>query len=582
MKWFLRGKRDNKLIMASTNFNTSNQTFRKLMGNGLVYRVPRFQRDYSWTDEEWDDLWQDLLGVLEAEGEPAHYMGYLVLQTEDDRNFDIIDGQQRLTTLTLIVLAVLKNIQRLIDENVEPENNKTRIQELRKTYIGYLDPVSLIATSKLTLNRNNNRFYQSYLVPLERLPQRGLKASEHSLRKCFEWFSTRIQERFGQTKNGAELARFIDAIADKLFFTVITVTDELNAFKVFETLNARGVRLSSTDLLKNYLFSVVHGAEGHDKELQNLEESWESIVGKLGSEAFPDFLRVYWNSKNTFARHSELFKVIRNKVKDKSAVFNLVRELERDADVYAALGNPEDEIWTGDQKRYVSVLSLFGVRQPYSLLLSAERALSDEDFAKLLHACSVISFRYNVIGGLAANEQERVYNASAEKVAAGKLTTVAEIIRDLRSVYPSDEQFRAAFTEKQFRTTNSRNRRVVRYILFQIERHVSNQDFDFESEKYNIEHVLPEHPAGSWANFTDEQVERFVYRLGNMTPLDAARNRDIQNSPFQEKAAEYERSVFEITRRIAAENTEWTVERVSARQRWMADQATSIWRIAQL
>ncbi len=77
------------------NFNTTNATFRQLMGNGLTYRVPPFQRDYSWTEDEWNDLWQDLLGLFAPDGEAAHYMGYLVLQSEDSKGFDIVDGIDR-------------------------------------------------------------------------------------------------------------------------------------------------------------------------------------------------------------------------------------------------------------------------------------------------------------------------------------------------------------------------------------------------------------------------------------------------------------------------------------------------------
>lgn len=91
--------------MAAANFNTQNDTYRKLMGNGLIYRVPRFQRDYSWGEEEWDDLWQDILGTVKEGGETAHYMGYLVLQSHDNKIFEIIDGRQRLTTLSIIGVA---------------------------------------------------------------------------------------------------------------------------------------------------------------------------------------------------------------------------------------------------------------------------------------------------------------------------------------------------------------------------------------------------------------------------------------------------------------------------------------------
>ena len=98
---------------------------------------------------------------------------------------------------------------------------------------------------------------------------------------------------------------------DRLFFTVITVTDELNEFKVFETLSARGVRLSATDLLKNYLFSVVARGGAHESEITSLESRWESIVGLLGSESLPEFPRVYWNSRHRLVRKADLFKTIR-------------------------------------------------------------------------------------------------------------------------------------------------------------------------------------------------------------------------------------------------------------------------------
>ena len=114
--------------------------------------------------------------------------------------------------------------------------------------------------------------------------------------------------------SGKELTVFLDGLVDKLFFTVITVTDELNAFKVFETLNARGVRLSATDLLKNYLFSIISTHDTHETELKALEDRWERITGLLGSESFPEFLRIFWNSRNKLVRKSDLFKTIRKPV----------------------------------------------------------------------------------------------------------------------------------------------------------------------------------------------------------------------------------------------------------------------------
>ncbi|MBF0465806.1 MAG: DUF262 domain-containing protein [Nitrospirae bacterium] len=566
--------------MAVTNFNTSTKTFRELMGNGLVYTVPRFQRDYSWTEVEWDELWQDILLTVVPDGEQNHYMGYLVLQSNDDKNYNIIAGQQRITTLSLIVLAVLNNLQNLIKKNIDEDNNNLRANALRGTYIGYLDPVTLVSKSKLKLNRHNDTFYKTYIVPLVKLPHRKLKTSEQLLRKAFEWFDKKIDKRFEKNPDGAELARFLDILADCLFFTLIYVKDELNAFTVFETLNARGVRLSATDLLKNYLFSVVDSSGSHENEISSLEDLWEIIVDKLGSESVPDFLRVFWNSYNPLTRHSELFKTIRKNIKDKADVFTLIRRMDNKSDIYIALSDANNSLWTKEQSKYISQLKMFNVKQPYSMLLAALEALNEDDFTRILRACTIASFRYNVIGTLSPNEQERVYNAIAEKISKGQLINAKDIIHSLRSIYPSDEQFLTAFTEKEFRIT--RNLKVVRYILFEIEKHVSGKDYDQNSDKYNVEHILPKNPEDNWQEFTDEQVENYLYRIGNMTLWTIGSNRDIGNKSYQQKRTFYEQSEFEITKGIALDNKEWTPDRIVSRQKRLAQQATAVWRISEL
>lgn len=570
--------------MSATNFNTKNDTYRKLMGNGLTYRIPRFQRDYSWTEEEWEDLWMDIQGTIKTGGEPAHYMGYLVLQSDNDKVFDVIDGQQRLTTMSLIVLAVLKNLQRLISEGKEAERNKQRLDQIRQTYVGYLDPVTLVSRSKLVLNRNNDNYFQTYIVPLGHLPARGFRASEHSLRKAFEWFEKRVSD-YGSKAGGDEgvtLAQLVESLSDKLFFTVITVTDELNAYKVFETLNARGVRLSATDLLKNYLFSVLHKDGQHEHEMKSLENRWEAMVGRLGSESFPDFLRVHWNSRFSFVRQTELFKTIRGKISSRDAVFDLIRQMEEDVDAYMALTQPEASQWSPILKQYAGELRMFSVRQPLPFLMAARRTFADAAFEALLRASAIISFRYNVIGSQPTNEQERVYNAVAEKLARKQLTDTADVLAAMSSIYPGDDAFRAAFTEKSLRTTQSRNKRVIRYILCALEKRLTGAALDSESDSFNLEHILPENPETGWEVFSDDEVEALVYRIGNLTLLHRGSNKDLGNAAYVVKKPVYAASSFGVTKKIAEDNADWTPERLAARQQWMANQATAIWRIDQL
>lgn len=570
--------------MSAINFNTSNQTYRQLMGNGLLYSVPRFQRDYSWGDTEWDDLWEDILNLMAPDGEQAHYMGYLVLQSSDNKHFSIIDGQQRLTTLSMLVLAVLDGLKRLVAAEVSPEDNNRRLEQLRNTFVGYLDPVTLVPKPKLSLNRNNNVYYQNYLVPLEvNLPIRNRKATEHLMRKAFEFFREKVWKKYGAEQNGAAFAQLLDTLADRLFFTVIVVNNELNAYKVFETLNARGVKLSSTDLLKNYLFSMVYRDMQEDEtELNALEDRWETLVGKMGSESFPDFLRTHWNSRHRFVRHNDLFKTIRQQIKGRKEVFELIRAMEEDADVFAALSSPEDALWNKDQRIYIEEMKMYNVRQAYPLLLAGRRAFPQTDFTTLLKVCSVISFRYNVIGNLLANEQERVYTNAAEQVANGALKSLQEVILALRSIYPGDEAFGIAFEEKIMKTTQSRNKKIVRYILFQLEQHLTGLELERDSDLYSIEHVLPENPETGWETFSDQEHEQFVYRLGNMLPLRSDKNKDLGNAPYSEKRAVLLDSSFQLTQKTAEKYAEWTPKQIADTQRWMAAQAKSIWKISQM
>jgi hypothetical protein len=291
---------------------------------------------------------------------------------------------------------------------------------------------------------------------------------------------------------------------------------------------------------------------------------------------------MHWNSRRESVRQTELFKVIRSKVTTREQAFNLLREMEEDMDNYLALTQPETSHWIPALKTYALELRMFHVRQPLPLLLAARRLLADGDMETLMRACVIISFRYNVIAGLQANEQERTYGSVAEKISNGDLAGLPSILTALKPIYIGDPQFKAAFVEKVIRTTNTRNKRVVRYLLCALEKQAGGNDHDADSDSFNIEHILPQNPDAGWNAFRDEDTEIIAYRLGNMTLLQTGANRDAGNASFAEKKPAYAASLFEITKKVATDNADWTPERLSARQTWMANQASSIWRITQL
>lgn len=554
--------------------DTSSKTYRQLMGNGLRYEIPKFQRDYTWEAEQWDDLWQDIKSLLMNE-ESEHYMGYLVLQTSNNKNFLIIDGQQRLTTLSILILATLKCLKDLVENGVDAEKNHRRKENLQNSYIGYVDPVTLISNNKLKLNRNSEDYYKQHLVLLRDLPLRNTNSSEKHMRECLMWYYDKIKKDF---KTGEELAAFIDNIVDKLFFTVIEVTDQINAFKVFETLNARGVQLSSSDLLKNYLFSVVDETNPHISEIEELENIWNSIVGKLGEQKFEDYLRYYWNSENKTVGKKNLFKSIKINISTKEKVFALVRNLRDTADIYIAIQNPDDVTWNTNIEIRESLreLKLFQIRQTNSLLMAGYKNLDTSAFKKLVRTCSIISFRYNIIGGLNPNAQEEVYNTIVLKINANKQFSV----QDFQSIYISDINFENDFSTKEFKNT-SRNHKIVKYILSKIEAYKYQNEISPESDLYTIEHILPESADESWG-MSQESINRSVYRIGNLTLLEKKLNKGADVLRYSDKVNFFNKSNSRITNALSENYESWNEEKISARQRDLAKDAKSIWRIQEL
>lgn len=554
--------------------DTSTRHYRELIGNGSIYEVPKFQRDYSWNEEQWDDLWLDIFQLIEHK-EQEHYMGYLVLQTDDTRHYYIVDGQQRFTTLSLLVLAVLQRLKELVETDIDAINNQLRIDTLRSTYIGSLDPVTLVPINKLLLNRNNNTYYRDYLVPLSDLRFGSKNTSQRKMRDCFLFFHKKIKAYY---KTGEELSSFLNFFTDKLFFTVIMVTNDINAATVFETLNARGVQLSSADLLKNYLFSVVDRERPDTNDLNIMEEMWHVIIGTLGKKRIEDFLHYYWNSTHKTVRKNQLYKTIKKGIHTTKQVFDLLKALKENAELYVAIQEAEHELWSdqlyAEAKENILLLTLFGIKQANSLLMAGFINLTAPKFIKLLRIVTVLSFRYNVISSQNPNEQEEVYNRIALHINQNKDFE----IRAFQTIY--NATFIDSFTQKTFHKT-AKNHQIVSYILSKIEAYRFGNHID--RREATIEHILPQNPADNqWEQFTNQQVDNFVYRLGNLTLLEKKYNKEVGNVDYDTKQPYFEKSNYLLTKEIAELYEEWNPKAIADRQKALAKAAKSIWQIQEL
>ncbi len=552
-----------------------NRRFSEIMSNNRRYIVPPFQRDYSWEDEQWEELWEDIEQMQQSQIQ--HFMGYLVLQTEDGKSFQIIDGQQRITTVSIIILAVLKTLQALVDNQKDKEANEQRIEEYKRTYIGVFDSITLTTSPKLVLNRHNNQHFRAMVERLDVPTRRRLTKTNRALNRAFEFFVNKLSQK---KKDGKTLATLVGDIADGLLFTAITVKDDLNAYTVFETLNARGVHLATPDLLKNYLLSTFasHPAFHTDENLDDFAGRWQIIIEQLGETEFTNFLRSHRGMTNPLPHKRELYRLLRREIDTAEKVIPYLEKLEDRAPVYAALQEPHDDFWKEREGRYIQarphleVLKLFGIKTPLSLLMAGYEKFSPQEFTKLLNCIEVLTLRYNVICNLATNDQERMYNITANQLINEDLS-LQEVMDRLRTIYPHDVEVRQRFGDKSM--TSRRSNKKIMFLLREIEMHLSGR----APQNLTLEHVLPYNPGDDWqAYFGRETYENAIDRLGNMALLPS--NQNMGQEVFEQKREILQASEFRINRHIA-EYPEWNMNCLEEHQRWLAKQATAVWKLSE-
>ncbi len=303
--------------------------------------------------------------------------------------------------------------------------------------------------SKLSLNRNNSANFKALCANLQVPNRRGQTQTNQLINQCFKFFQ---EKPFGDS--GQTIAEFIERVASSMIFTKIVVQDDLNAYKVFETLNARGVQLSTPDLLKNYIFSIVtKNNQIPDDELNELDETWSEIVFQLGEINFTDFIRYHHNFQAHLSQKKALFSSIRKLADTPEKAYSYLRSLGNYAPLYASLLNPEDEWWANQEqnyrpaKKYLEGFGLFNIKQPFTVLMSAFFKFSADEFIKLVKYLYVLSIRYNVICHFSPNEQEAIYNQLAIKIHNKEFTRASHIKNSelFKKLYPSDETFFNAF-----------------------------------------------------------------------------------------------------------------------------------------
>ena len=547
---------------------------REVFGNGITYRVPQFQRKYSWGIEEWDDLWQDIEALIENPSN-NRYLGYIVLSAKSPTDREVIDGQQRLVTISIFALAIVSIFKDLVDRKIDPDNNEKRGMHLKKRFL-VAEGGNLTEKTRLQLGIGDDTFYQHHLMPLRKPKSRNLSPSERKMWAAFEFFKRKVLERFGDSLDGAELAKILDndgGVVNGLLFTEMQVDNNDNkdaAYMLFEILNGRGVELTGADLVKNYLF--LRAAEkGSGFDLEQLGDLWQEAMSNLAAPT--GFLRHFCHSRDgKVIGKRKLFREIRDGIADGNAVFPFVRDMKDAAECYQILQDPSALEWRGigggDLSRYLRQIQIYGVSSLLPLLLAAYRRWdAGGNFVRVVRNCVALSFRHAVIGNKNPKDLERDYTEAAGMIARGEDRNVSDI---LRRHYPTDAEFKSDF---QYAALQQRK---AKHVLLELERAESGPGFDPNDPECTLEHVFPQNPGEGWGEFGNRAA--YMWRLGNLAILTRDEQRRAGNRPFAEKREIYHESGCGWTKKLA-EYEDWTPESVDRRQEQMANSAVAIWKL---
>ena len=540
--------------------------------------VPIFQRPYSWTKQEYIQFLEDLKRIID-EGSDSYFIGSMFFKENQGKKSNvIIDGQQRLSTITILISVIRDMLHEIGDDRVSDIDNDYIKKRNLKTRDSYY---------KINLSGINLAFFRKYIQEKDR-PQN--KASSFSKEKkinysnrllfnCYQEYFSTIVNSWGKGLEQKKLTELIinilQTILEKFNLLTITVTEENEAFTIFETLNDRGLDLTIADLLKNYLFSILCPGVG-EFELRNIIKKWDNMIESLGKYISP-FLKHYWNSKYKPITEKEIYKALKRKIKTKDEILNFLNDLFKVAEVYNGFINPEFVYW-GD-KELVSLLNeilILGVSQCYPLLLSAKAKLNNSEFKKIISLCISISFRYSTVCNLHNNKLERLYSDIANKLRKEEIKNSIEVKNFLEIIWPKDEVYDEMFSNMTFKTS-----KVPKYILKKI-----NDSLDYgkeivSSDDISLEHIIPKNPSVESINLLERDKINYkekINQLSNMTILSEEYNQKSSNRLFKDKKEMYQKSKLDINELLKTFK-KWDQGEINKWNKYLLDHSKTIWKI---
>ncbi len=536
--------------------------------------VPPYQRSYAWSEKNISQLFRDLSTAL-VEQEQEYFLGSIVLIDSTGDRPSVVDGQQRLATITMLLAAI---------RDYFDEKGDQRAQNIERDYLLNVDLRTQEPAAKLRLNETDNDFFFKRVLTKRTDPQRKEKPTKESHDRIAEgsFLAAKQVKQIADSTNdpSSRLIDWVEYMMTKARVIRIQVPDSANAFRIFETLNDRGLKLALSDLLKNYLF---HQSGDRIVEAQKNWVAMASVVEAAEDEGLiVDFIRHFWCSQYGVTREKELYDRIKEKITSKQKAIDFSNTLANSARTYAAIVNTDNELWASygsEARSYMAILNLLGMTQIRPLIISILQQFSPTEVKKSLRLFVSWAVRFVIVGGVGGGTLENHYSTRASEVTAETIKTAAALLKEMRAIVPSDDDFQIAFSS----ATVSRHPHG-RYYLRVLERQQSGEEEpefvpNTSEEQITLEHVLPQNPDKDWKHFDQETANRFYKRVGNLALMKKSKNEALGNTRFPEKVELYSKSDFKLTAGLKAyaEKGLWTTGAIDARQKVLAQLAVQAW-----
>lgn len=546
----------------------------KIFSADFEYHIPGYQRPYAWTEEETGILFDDLYEFFQTEAVDNYFLGSIVLIKDENKPYaDVIDGQQRLTTLSILFSVMANSFHTEAYRN----NCKKYLQEEGNILEG------IAAQPRIFLRDWDQDFFSKYIqdIQLDALVQidpvtLDTEAKRHIQKNC-----TVLREKFSEVFNDEnDLLKFTQFILTRCFLVVVSTPNQESAFRVFSVMNSRGLDLLPTDIIK----SMTIGKLPKDEE-QKYTEKWEELENLTGRDGFNE---IFTHTRTIFAKErpkKNLLDEFKEYVIKQTSPKSLVDEyLIPYTEAYVCLKNC-DFSSTQNAEEINELLLWLNKTNNHDWMPPAIKFLTDHknDSVYILWFIRKLErlASYLLVTAKDVNQRMERYKWILVEMESRPDNNLTAPLENIELTDWEKQQFIDALNGEIYSMTAKRRN----YIIQRLDSFLSDGGATYNTKLFTIEHVLPQHPSADseWMKlWPDTQTQRFwLNKIANLVPLTRQRNSAAQNYDFNTKKIKYFQSKngtssYTLTTQVI-NIAAWTPEVVEARQKDLEEIFISKW-----